>query len=980
MFGRLAPRHAVARAATSASMTPEGLSSWSPMSVRDNTARTDVSGPVEACSIGETRALPEDEQPSDVASIGAVERSIESLAMGESVGRYVVLEDLARGGMSIVYVALDPELDRRVALKVMRPDLNEAPDRAQERLLREAMAMAKLAHPNVVRVYDVGTIGARVYMAMELVEGQTLRDWMTAKPRDWRKIVDVLVRAGRGLAAAHEAGLVHLDFKPRNVLVGKDGEVRVVDFGLARIGAGTDSASFDVDALPPVSDENTSAGVVMGTPGYMAPEQLGGIAPDARSDQFSFCVTAWEALYGQRPYPGRRLDTYRVALAAGDRVEPLPAANARVPLRLRRLLERGLALDPAQRHRSLVELLDGMTRDPWRPWRRAGLLLGAAGSVALATWSLVRAPDDPCTAQAQRLERAWSPARREAAHARLADDDAARRQPVADAIVTELDAYAAGWIEVAAETCRDARAEGRSADDPYDVRGYCLDHRRHALQAATDLVLEPSAPASTPWERMVAELPSVAACRDATSVHHVGKPPPNEALRQSVARIDEQLARAWMLLHAGRSRDALEVLEPAVRTAEATGHRPTLAQAKHAQAAAYGRIELADEAERAGFEAVWLADAEGMHSVRVEAYTSLVFVVGMLGGRGREAENLGQTALWIERNLAPDPQARARLLANLGATDTAHGHYERARERFLEALALHRAAGTEAGDIEVATTLQGVGAASLQLGQYERALAMFREARRTVTDARGPTHPVVMLSLENEATVLHALERYDEAIAVLEQARTLLEGTPVDRSLTQIDATLGAVLIELRRYPEARDALARVVAALTSAGDDLRPLQLGVTYGNLAIVDLELGRPAEAELDVSLGLRRLEQVLDREHPYRGWLLGLRARAELERGKPREAIAHAAAAWELLATADARDDRLVEPEMRAEPALVLSRALLDPEVAADPELVGRFGGGRTPRAWAELAVHEAEQGGRSAAPVLERARRWLAALP
>jgi tetratricopeptide (TPR) repeat protein len=939
------------------------------MFLHESTARTDVVRSDESSSDVETRALRADELPS--ASEASASQSMEALAAGATVGRYVVLDDLAHGGMSIVYVAHDPELDRRVALKVMRPDVSESPDKAQARLLREAMAMARLAHPNVVRVYDVGTLGERVYMAMELVEGITLRDWMTAEPRGWRAVVDVLVRAGRGLAAAHEAGLVHLDFKPRNVLVGKDGEVRVVDFGLARIGAGTDSSSsIDIEALPPATDAVTTVGMVMGTPGYMAPEQLDGSAPDARSDQFSFCVTAWEALYGVRPYPGQRLDAYRLALIDGRRLEP--PARVHVPVRLRRLLERGLAIDSTRRHASLATLLDAMTHDPWRRWRRVGLAGAMAGIAALATWALVSAPEDPCAEQVGRLEDAWGTERREQVHARLAEGDLARHRPLADAIVEQVDGYAAAWVDAASEACRSARAEGRAADDASDVRGYCLEHRHRALRAATDLMLEPDDPGDTPWDRVVADLPPVEACRDVTSVYHVGRAPPGPEQRQHVEQADEQLARVWTLISAGRLADAAQAIDPVVRAAEATGHRPTLAHAKLVEATLHSMLDRAEEAERAGFEAVRLADAEGMHSVRLEAYAELVFTVGMLGGREREAENLGQLALWLESELVHQPGVRARVLSNLGANDTQVGRYERARDRFLEALELRRL--QEGGDVDAAITMQGLGGAYLQLGQHEQALATFRQVREQVLARHGPRHPVTLTAWENEATALHALERYEEALAVLEQVRANIEGAGSD---VPLDATLGAVLIELRRLSEAEVVLERVRVALE--GSEVRPLLLGITYGNLALVDLDSGRAAQAKARIQQGLEVLGAQLGREHVYYAWLLGLQARAELELGEPLAALEHGAEGWRALVAADERGDRLVEPEHRAEAALAISQGLRDSEIAADPEAVARWGGGRMARAWAELAVREAERGGRSAEPVLERARGWLAEL-
>ncbi len=936
----------------------------------ESTASTEAGSRPESTSELETRALSLDEHSGAAA---AARPDAEGLTTGEAVGRYLVLEPLGRGGMSFVYVAYDPKLDRRVALKVMRPDGNERPEEAQRRLLREATAMAKLAHPNVVRVYDVGTIGARVYMAMELVEGLTLRDWSTAKPRRWREIVAVLARAGRGLAAAHEAGLVHLDFKPSNVLVGTDGEVRVVDFGLARSGASVESGSVSgLDFAVPAHDTVTHVGTVMGTPGYMAPEQLDGTPPDARADQFAFCVTAWELLYGQRPFAGRRLDSYREALRAGERVEP--PAEARVPVRLRRLLERGLSIDPALRHPSLARLLDEMMRDPWRPVRRTALLWATAGGIGVAGWGLVRTPEDPCANQAQRIVDAWSPERQAKVLASLSAGDPARPRPIAEELTAKLDAYAVAWTEAATDACRSGREAGHTSDALPELRSYCLDHRHRALRAATDLMLEPDSERDTPWDRVVSELPSLAVCRDVTSAYEVGRPPPDEALRERVEAVDEQRARSQALLAAGQHARALTVIEEAVLAAEATAHRPTLAKVALAHADVLSTLDRAQEAERAGFEAVRLADVEGMHAVRLGAYATLVHVVGMLAGRPQEAENIGQTGLWLEEQVVHDSLARARLLSNLGAADMATGHTERARERFLEALEINRD-----DELLQATARQGLGGAYHQLGDYERALETFRAARDSVLERYGPEHPLVLLSWENEATALHALERYEDALAVLEQARPYLSADGIENaSQVPFYATLSAVLIELRRFDEAEGALEHVRRTLETSG--LRPLLLGVTHGNLAMVALERGQGERALAHARPGLTIIAEILGPDHVYYAWFLGLQARAERETGAPLAALEHAATAWTSLLAADERHDGLAEPEYRAEAALVISQALLAPEVIADPAAIARWGGQRSPRAWAELAVREGERGGRSAEPMLARARAWLATLP
>ncbi|MFP2964418.1 protein kinase domain-containing protein, partial [Myxococcus sp. 1LA] len=250
-----------------------------------------------------------------------------SLERGTAVGRYLVLERLASGGMGVVYSAYDPELDRRVALKLLRvAALGLEAEQGRAHLLHEAQAMARVSHPHVVPVYDVGTFGPQVFLTMELVDARTLRPWLKAEPRSWRQVLALFLDAGRGLAAAHAAGVVHGDFKPENLLVGQDGRVRVTDFGLAR-------NANPLDDVSPLSG---------GTPAYMAPEQMEAPAPaDARSDQFAFCVALYEALHGERPFAATTPHELLAEVRAG-KVRPAPRGT-QVPPWLRRVLLRGLS-------------------------------------------------------------------------------------------------------------------------------------------------------------------------------------------------------------------------------------------------------------------------------------------------------------------------------------------------------------------------------------------------------------------------------------------------------------------------------------------------------------------------------------------------------------------------------------------------------------------------------------------------------------
>ena len=264
------------------------------------------------------------------------------LAPGAAVDHYRIQRRLGAGGMGVVYLAEDTRLARPVALKLLRTQAPVGSDVCRDlcaRLLREARAMAQLSHPNLLTVHDVGTTGGRVYVAMEYVDGWTLRAWSESEARGYAERLAVLVSAGRGLAAAHSSGVIHRDFKPDNVLVSRSGRVLVADFGLAR------------------SPGDPAEGcAVVGTPLYMAPEQHRGEPATARSDQFAFAVTAWEILHGRHPFPGRSAGELARAIAEGDVVDPPGSTD--VPPRVSGILRRDLRPDPRERHESLAALLD----------------------------------------------------------------------------------------------------------------------------------------------------------------------------------------------------------------------------------------------------------------------------------------------------------------------------------------------------------------------------------------------------------------------------------------------------------------------------------------------------------------------------------------------------------------------------------------------------------------------------------------------
>jgi len=377
-------------------------------------------------------------------------------APGTTIGKYILVRTLGAGGMGVVWAARDPDLEREIAVKLLRGE--DAGPNLRTRLLREARAMARLKHPNVLTVYEVGSDGGRDYIAMELVDGSSLDAWLR-EARPAREIWDALIAAGRGLAAAHAAGIVHRDFKPHNVLRSRDGRVLVTDFGLAR-GLATDALAA---TLPPdaaagnVLDlQLTTTGQLLGTPAYMAPEQLDGGATDARTDQFAFCVTAWEALAGERPFAGTTLEQLRDAVRAGQ-----PVATAKIPARVRAILGRGLSPDPARRWRDMPTLLAALDRAR-RTWPRrlaiAVPLVALAGGAAVFFSLHGGAAPATCEPADTAFAAAWTPEARA---------DIIAKHPGTAALAAKVDAFAQRWHTGYAAACARTDAKRTAAIDCY---------------------------------------------------------------------------------------------------------------------------------------------------------------------------------------------------------------------------------------------------------------------------------------------------------------------------------------------------------------------------------------------------------------------------------------------------------------------------------------------------------------------------------
>jgi serine/threonine protein kinase len=318
------------------------------------------------------------------ASLSMTLSMIESRGHGHvEIGRYLVLKEIGtggeigQGGMGLVLAAYDPDLDRKVALKILREGVRDGSAGAM-RMRREAQAMAKLSHPNVAQVYEVAEDAGVLFLAMEYIEGKTLREWRLSATRSWQEILKVYIDAGRGLAAAHAAGLLHRDFKPDNAMLAADGRVRVLDFGLSRLSQSDEMTQTASSSGRILEMHVTGVGALIGTPAYMSPEQHEREEVDARSDQFSFCVALWEALYGSRPFAGEsgagrggEHAQGRGGAAAGeDEGAGVGPAGARARA----------AIEPSLRWPAMEPLLAVLSRDPGRARRRWAAALAAAGA------------------------------------------------------------------------------------------------------------------------------------------------------------------------------------------------------------------------------------------------------------------------------------------------------------------------------------------------------------------------------------------------------------------------------------------------------------------------------------------------------------------------------------------------------------------------------------------------------------------------
>jgi tetratricopeptide (TPR) repeat protein/tRNA A-37 threonylcarbamoyl transferase component Bud32 len=878
----------------------------------------------------------------------------------DRLGRFTILRELGRGGMGKVYVGYDHQLARKVALKLLHRAATGEP--GQHRLLREAQALARLSHPHVVQVHEVGETDDGMFIAMELVEGETLSAWARGPGADldWRGRLDVLVQAGRGLAAAHAVGLVHRDFKPHNVLVGQDGRARVLDFGLVRQSGALDQ-TFDgrestesIGSIESTLEESkgalelslTEQGTIMGTPAYMAPEQHEGRACDAAADQYAFCVTALELLHGRpafAPAPMRAL-----AAAKQGRELQLELGRAGMPRAIDEALLRGLAPAPAQRWPSLDALLDALeqlARPSVRRWPSfVGGVAGVAVVLGVALLPREEGEREPCAIDEHALAGVWDEPRALALADALGDEFG-----VAQA---QIDGWTQRWLDTRKASCEATRVAHTQSEAMLDRREACLLRERAELDAIVDVLVRFDG--RRELAAVLDTLPDLGACSvealdaegdaakrspeaeagfaalaSARTLLRVGEPARaretvEQVTRQAVAlddlrlQIEAEVVRAEILERDGNPNDALAMLREATRTAHRAGlgDLETSVRVRHAKMAAGDSGELAVER--------WLVD-EAQLALDTVGRADDPRAVTLEAARARIAEQAGdydQAIAAYERAyvLAEgrlDPSARVLLRVGIGTARYRAGDYVGARSELEACLESVRASW---------------GARARPLPRIHFDLAMVESDLGNTETAR--RHLDAAIDLDRTLWGADSLEiaRDRFAAAYLDfGAGAMASGcATVDALLPTYERELGPehdelgqllTAIGMCRFFEddlagAESSYARALAIQQRALGE-RHYEVGLLHSNLAEIDLARGNLVTAELGYRRAADIFAATVPEQHPLHAYALRGLGTVWLETAQPRRAIE---ALERALALADASN-----PIERAEIEFALARA-------------------------------------------------------
>ncbi|MCX4239476.1 serine/threonine-protein kinase [Paraliomyxa miuraensis] len=888
--------------------------------------------PAEDASVVDTIDDPRAPADQDLERIVAFEAIRAQLFAGPrqpvSIGRFTITQRVGQGGMGTVYAAFDPQLERKVAIKVVRElggDQQEI-ERARRSLEREARAAAGLTHPNVVTVYESGRHGDGFYVAMEFVEGRTLRQWLELRRRSWQEIVTTFIGAGRGLQAAHAAGLVHCDFKPGNVLIGRDDRPQVADFGLVRW---VESRSEPSMELSPSHTMEGSPGTlqtsIAGTPRYMAPEQRRGLSISPRCDQFSYCVALYEALLGALPYERDEAMDFEQPGALGR-----AHVGVRLPRRLVRALLVGLALAPERRHPTMSALVDELERALASRRRRKWWALGAV--LAAATGGLGYAmagdPIDPCEGAAAELEEVWS----EPVRQRVRDQLRATGSEAMAARVTGLiDEYGQAWGAMRRASCEATHHRGTQSMDLFELRSACLDRRRYTLENLVGRMQEGDEALLGQATTLVEGMTPVEECEAdfvranvmtnaAASRNDLSRSPETDATSRAAYRT---LSDAQLRIAEGHADEALVMLQEVETRAQEAGLR-----------------QLQSIAIRLQVDQQML---EGVPERAVERLQSALALAIEAGDHGGAALTVARI-LKAHREGATDPidpsllLALGRAWARKSTRPVIHGieleleaaSMALASGRWQDALdVLERCAArlraSDSADHSIAYRVQMLrGDALLEAGRLDEAAAVLTDLRDRLRERLEPRHVMVADADVTLGAVRRLQGDLAGAKALYLDAREIYVDrlSPDSPRAALVSSELAGVYKGLGDFDAAREAFERSIATSRRihGRDDAN---LAISLNQLAELEYEMEAFDDGLAHARAAVELANASFGERHVYTAAFKNTVGKLELATGHVRDAVT---TLGDALATLSG--DEQVNPAWSGEVAFFLAKATLE----------------------------------------------------
>ncbi|MEM7152773.1 MAG: serine/threonine-protein kinase [Myxococcota bacterium] len=787
----------------------------------------------------------------------------------ESIGRYEILDIIGEGGMGLVYRARDPELDREVAIKVMLEHAQSEP----ERLRREAQAMAALSHPNVVEVFEVGVDDGRMFVAMEYLPGENMRQWLKTSPSP-DAVLDRVLEAGQGLAAAHMAGLLHRDIKPSNIYIADDGRARLLDFGLARgylpstselrsggLGPTLSASNSAMElASSELADPLTDTGLVMGTPPYMAPEQLRGEPASENTDLFSFCATAYQALLGVHPFNRRP-----PVVSSGTLPLILPEGALGPRLQgLQVVLARGLHADPDQRWTSMGELLEAL-RHAARPVSR---FRGAWGPLAVAAATLallfLQAPAEPSVPgpcdEFSDLSEQWNANERKQLHDVFLANEHPRAKSAWTRIERALDSHTRAWTQARDEACT------AGSGPVLEARLDCLADQRRALTAVVEVLGDADGTIIDRVVELERGFDAPERCNDPQFLDRQPKRPTDAETLEPLLEGRALLARFVANARAGRIAEAMALATALDDAVEATSYPPFAVDVDLAVGRTLADYERRDEARPRLERAFFAAQAEQLPRPAFEAALRLAHDASTTQRNPEQGRQWLRHMQATQQQLGDDPILRARVLGQEAAVLQAEGKLDDALavwRRTIDQLEPHR----DAEPVFLSQARGGLGYALVRAGRLKEAEPELSRALEIRTEVFGVEHPSCIKPLVNLAAVLDDLDRHDDALEHLDRALRLLEVSG-ERQGAQAVGVLQNRALVLRDLKRLDEALANLEEARVIAQREIGPESMNVARveNNLSMVLRRLGRRDEgiAALRRSIEIRR--GVLGPDHP------------------------------------------------------------------------------------------------------------------